>query len=113
MNKQANTQRGEVSLKLAGEGYKLIPSYENLAKLEDGSGPSILDLATRLQKRAITIDELAKIISCTAEPDIEREAAGRALVDQGIVQIIEPVSKLLANALMGGREGNVGAAKEK
>ncbi len=111
MTEKANPFRGEVALELSGVTYKLVPSYENLAKMEDDAGASILDFAQRIHNRTIKINDLAAIVSATAEPKIDTEAAARALLEEGLVKTIGPISKFFANALLGGREGNAPPAK--
>lgn len=112
MTKKTNLYRGEVALTLKAKSYRLVPSYENLAALEENAETSILDLATRLHKRTITIDDLSKIIACTSMPEISVEKAGQDVVDEGLVKVIEPISKFLSNALLGGSKGNAIAAEE-
>ena len=112
MSEKANPHRGEVALELSGKTYKLVPSYENLAKLEDEAGASILDYAQRIHNRTIKIKDLAAVVSATADPAIDLEAAGRGLLEEGLVKTIGPISKFFSNALLGGREGNVPPAKE-
>lgn len=112
MSEKANPHRGEVALELSGKTYKLVPSYENLVKMEDEGRASILDYAQRIHNRTIKINDLAAIVSSTAEPKIDVETAGRALLEEGLVKTIGPISKFFSNALLGGREGNVPPAKE-
>lgn len=111
MSEKANPQRGEVALELSGKTYRLVPSYENLAKMEEEAGVSILDFAQRIHNRTIKIKDLAAVVSVTAEPEIDLEAAGRAILEEGLVKTIGPISKFFSNALLGGREGNVPPAK--
>lgn len=110
MTAKPNVQRGEAVVELKGRRYRLVPSFENLAALEEAAGASLIDLATRLHQRTIRLSELATIIASTAEPEISRDAAGRALVEEGLVKVIGPVSKFLSAALLGGKEGNAKAA---
>lgn len=113
MSGRTNSHRGEVALTLKGQQYKMVPNYENLAALETEANTSLLDLAQRLHQRTIKISQLAAIVSATAEPVISTEEAGKALVEEGLVKTIGPISKFLSHALLGGSEGKVVAAEEK
>ena len=113
MSSKVNAYRGEVELTLKGKRYVLTPSYENLATLETAANLSLLELAQRLHQRTIKISDLAAIVSSTASPEISVEDAGKALVEEGLIKTIGPVSKFFSQALLGGSEGNVAAAGEK
>lgn len=112
MTGKTNAHRGEVALTLKGKAYRLVPSYENLAHLEESANASLLDMAQKIHKRTIKITDLAAVVAATAEPAISLEEAGRGLLEEGLVGTIGPISKFFSNALLGGREGNAEAAKE-
>lgn len=112
MTAKANPHRGEISLGLGDKTYRLVPSYENLAKLEEVNGISILDFAQKIHNRTIKIQDLAGVLAVLAEPEINKDQAARALIKEGLVKTIGPISKFFANALLGGQEGNPDPAKE-
>lgn len=110
---KANPHRGEVCLALGGRDYKLVPSYANLAAIEAGCGVGLIQFTRNLTTKGYNLTSLARIVSEAAEPEITLEDAGAAIIKGGIVTVAEAVTRFLTQALLGGEEGNVPAAKGK
>ena len=60
----ANGARGEIALILGGERHALIPSFRNLAEIEDRLDEGLIPLARRLAEGRIRAEEAATILWC-------------------------------------------------
>ncbi|MHA1835998.1 MAG: gene transfer agent family protein [Candidatus Odinarchaeia archaeon] len=58
----ANSQRGEVSIKLSGETYIMRPSFEALCELEDVLGTTLPQLVIDLQTGNVSLKKVTAVI---------------------------------------------------
>lgn len=115
----ANGARGEIALILTGERHTLIPSFCNLAEIEDRLGEGLIPLARRLAEGRIKTREAATILWCclgrredggqTSPPMEEEQLAAGLVAEYGVVRMLEMASSLLA-AFLG--EGDGEAAED-
>lgn len=102
MTARANSQRGEVELRLGNNTHVLRPSFENLVAAEDELG-SLFALVERAAEGAITLAEITSLLwhCLTNEPRPERDAFGQAVLQIGMVDATKPVRAILAQVLQG------------
>lgn len=99
-----NPQRGEASLEIAGEVYKLRPSFEALVAAEQDLG-SLFQLVERASEGALTLSEITGLLWHCLPVDERptREAVGQAVLAIGLVGATAPVRVILAQVLQGRR----------
>ncbi len=111
---RANAYRGEVEIEIGGATRVLRPTFAALAQLEQATGLSLIELATRAVGRRLGIGHVAWIVWAglrgaqdDAAPDIE--IVGEWVVEEGYSTILgaggedSPLAEFMALAL-GGRE---------
>jgi hypothetical protein len=100
----ANTTRGEVSLTLNKATYKLIPSFETLAKIETDLEMPLGKLVNKVQSGSIKMVELIEVLNCVAEPAIAPENFKTHFEEHGVIDVMIAVGQFLLNGVLGGRE---------
>ena len=118
----ANGARGEIALILGGERHALIPSFRNLAEIEDRLDEGLIPLARRLAEGRIRAEEAATILWCClgreedgdqpSAPMDEAQLASALLAEHGLVRMLEMASALLA-AFLGEGDTAEDVAPEK
>jgi hypothetical protein len=99
----ANAARGEAELRLAGERYRLRPSFAALVAAEAEVGP-LFALAERAGEGGLRIDELVALLwHCLADrPDaLTRDAFGEAVLAAGLAQVTPALRLMLLQILQG------------
>lgn len=98
----ANPHRGEVSLSLSGQVYRLRPSFDALVAAEAEIG-SLIALVERAGSGTVTLKDIAVLLHCCAQAgghDVTREAFAQALLREGIASSVVPLRTILGG-LMG------------
>lgn len=110
----ANPHRGEVEVELGGKAVLLRPSFAALVDVEKRLGIDLIPLAARFRLRQIGIRHVSTIIhACWASADRpEPEKVGELVLSSGIVDLIDPLIELLANALTGGSKNAAAPAEQ-
>lgn len=98
-HRQVNTWRGEVSITVAGESHVLVPSYRNLAAIEDACGVGLLDIVDRYEQKSLRVSEIAAILGAASEPAISVDTAGELLEKMGLAIAYTHLGRFLASAL--------------
>lgn len=99
----ANPLRGEAELRVAGERYRLRPTFAALISAEAELGP-LFALVERAADGGLRLDELAALFwHCVdARPEtLTREAVGEAVVGSGLVAAAPTLRMLLMQILQG------------
>ena len=99
----ANAQRGEASLRVAGEALVLRPSFAALVAAEEELGP-LFALVERAADGRLGLGELTALFwHCIRDRDagMTREAVGEALVEQGLAAVAPALRVLLGQILQG------------
>ena len=99
----ANALRGEAALRVAGEIYRLRPSFAALVAAEAELGP-LFALVDRAAAGGLRLDELARLLwHCIAERPaaVSVEAVGEAVVEAGLVQVTPALRMMLLQILQG------------
>ena len=99
---QANTMRGEASIRIAGEVRTLRPSFTALVAAEEELGP-LFALVERAGEGQLRLAEIAALFwHCLESRDgLTREAVGEAVVAGGLAAATRPLRALLAAILQG------------
>lgn len=98
----ANPQRGEAQFEVGGKMLQLRPTFNALVCAEEELGP-LLALVERAGEGQLRLAEIAALFwHCLADrTGIEREAVGRAVVQQGLAAATKPLRILLSEILRG------------
>lgn len=109
----ANPARGEHSLELGGQSYRLRPTYAATAAIEDELGRSALELLRAANAGALGYADLGAICAeyiraGAAEDDRLTRAvsAGRIaelIYEEGVLTVLVGVTLVLTDAVSGGR----------
>ncbi len=101
----ANPSRGEAVLMMAGEPWKLRPSFTALVAAEEELG-SLFALVERAASGGLKLTELVALFWHCCEPRSghrpTREAIGEAITAQGLASITPALRQLLEAVLKGG-----------
>lgn len=105
---QANPHRGEVNLTLGDQNYVLRPSFSALVAIEEELQTSVLLLAQKIALEGVlTLQELSSVCRHTLlEYTDSRETLEQELLEDGIMHVLEQVSELLNNAIVGMGKNN-------
>lgn len=98
-----NALRGEAEFRVAGETYRLRPSFAALVAAESELGP-LFALTERAAAGGLRLDELAGLLwhCIDARPAaLTREAVGEAVVGAGLVAVTPALRLLLMQILQG------------
>jgi hypothetical protein len=101
----ANIERGEVAIILDGKEYVMVPSYENLVKIEVATGKSIVVLLRSIATLTCSLSDMAHIVSIGTGKFIPSNA-GELLVKAGFANddILKSIATFFDNALTGGKK---------
>lgn len=101
---QANPQRGEASLAIAGTPRRLRPAFAALVAVEEELGP-LFELVERAGDGRLRLGEMTALFwHCLAEPGgLTREDVGEAVVAAGLAGCAQPLRILLGQILQGHR----------
>ncbi len=96
---EANPHRGEVSLVVGGHELKLVPSYANLAAVEEALDCGFLELAERLSDRSLKISDIARAFRIIARPRISHTRAVAAIEEIGLTAAYAKFGEFVVAAL--------------
>lgn len=100
----ANALRGEAELRVAGEVYRLRPTFAVLVSAEAELGP-LFALAERAAEGGLALSEIAALFwhCIDGRPEaLTREAVGEAVVAAGLVTVT-PVLRVMLMQILQGR----------
>lgn len=103
MSGGVNALRGEAELRVAGEAYRLRPSFAALVAAETELGP-LFALVDRAAEGGLRLDELARLFwhCIDARPDaVTLDAVGEAVVEAGLVAVTPALRMMLMQILQG------------
>ncbi|MEH3098875.1 GTA-gp10 family protein [Sphingomonas adhaesiva] len=108
---EANPERGEDDLVLAGVSYRMRPSHEAIRAIEKKTGFSLLELVRLGNASALSTDHVgvvaAEFIRAGAETESMRAVHPERIADlayeEGVVRVTAALTILLADAARGGR----------
>lgn len=103
MSGRANALRGEAELRIAGEAYRLRPSFAALVAAESELGP-LFALAERGAEGQLALKEIAVLFwHCIADRPaaLTVDAVGEAVAAAGLVAATPPLRQLLLQILQG------------
>lgn len=109
---EPNAVRGEFSFALGDHEFTMVPSFQNIARIESGLGRSILALSGELSAgRGVTLAELVLIIDNLAKkPKPSRDEIGDMLMAEGVLAGMPVLETLITRVVGGSRrasaEGN-------
>jgi Phage tail tube protein, GTA-gp10 len=98
-----NALRGEAELRVAGELYRLRPSFAALVAAEAELGP-LFALVDRAAEGGLRLDELTRLFwhCIDARPaTLSVEAVGDAVVEAGLVAVTPALRQMLMQILQG------------
>lgn len=108
----ANKARGEVTLELGAETYVLVPSFGNVAEIEDKLGTSLFAAGRRLELADITVAELLAYTQAFLDANghvLEPEAIKQAIADGGAYNVVLTLAEYCRAYAFGGQEKKVAA----
>lgn len=103
MSGAANPLRGEAELRVAGEVYRLRPTFTALVAAEDELGP-LFTLAERAAAGGLGLAETAALLwhCIDARPEaLTRAAVGEAVAGAGLVAVMPVLRSVLMQILQG------------
>jgi hypothetical protein len=103
MSGQANSARGEATLRVGGEVLVLRPSFAALVAAEEELGP-LFALVERAAAGAMRLSEMAALFWHVVDtrPDwVTREAVGEAVLAMGLAEATPLLRVVLKQILMG------------
>ncbi|MDX2211047.1 MAG: GTA-gp10 family protein [Sphingopyxis sp.] len=103
MSGAANPFRGEAELRVAGEVYRLRPTFTALVAAEDELGP-LFALAERAAAGGLGLAETAALLwhCIDARPEaLTRAAVGEAVAGAGLVAVTPVLRSVLMQILQG------------
>jgi Phage tail tube protein, GTA-gp10 len=98
-----NALRGEAELRVAGEVYRLRPSFAALVEAEAELGP-LFALTERAAAGGLRLDEIAALLwhCIDGRPEaVTRGAVGEAVVGAGLVAVTPVLRSVLMQILQG------------
>lgn len=110
----ANEARGEVEIRLGDARYTLTPTYAAIARAEALAEAGIVRIANRLWEGDVRLSDLAALVAAgVGEERLSLEAAGEAILAEGLSGVIEPLGRYLAQILDPRGEAGAEPAQEK
>ena len=115
----ANKHRGEVTLELGGESYVLVPSFGNVAEIEDAIGTNLLTVGKKLEATNFTEPELLSFIEAFLKAsghEVDAEAIAEGITESGVLNVTAPLIKFVVAYAFGGttkKKAAGGALKSK
>jgi hypothetical protein len=118
----ANPERGEHSLELAGVAYRLRPEFGATVAIEQKTGRSLLELVAAGNRGALSLTQIGVIagayIRAGADPDdkltrgVKDERVAELAYQDGVGRVMPVLTLVLLDAVTGGRapEGEAEAA---
>ena len=116
----ADPERGELELELAGVPYRLRPSHQAIRAIERKTGFSLLELVRLGNAHALSLDHVgvvsAELIRAGAGADdaatraVHEDRIGELAYEEGVVKVTARVTLCLVEAANGGRTAS-GEAK--
>ena len=103
----ANKARGEVTLELGGETYVLVPSFGNVAEIEDKLGTSLFAAGRKLELADITVGDLLAYIQAFLDANghaLEPEAIKEAIASEGAFKVVSGLAEYCRAYAFGGQE---------
>lgn len=110
---QANANRGEHSLTLAGKTYRLRPSYAAVVEIEEQLGRSAMELLRAANTMTLNFTDqgviAAELIRAGAEEgddltrNVSAERIGELIFEEGTANALVALTVVLASAVTGGR----------
>ncbi|PWR22753.1 gene transfer agent family protein [Zavarzinia aquatilis] len=105
MSDFANPHRGEVSVTLGGQVYRLRPSFAALAETEVMAGCGLVPLARRFLDGSYGLrDVVAVLVPALKAAGQGGESVGQLVIDTGFLTVAPACAALLAAALAPDRE---------
>ena len=96
--------RGEVAIEIGKQNHKLIPSFENIAALEDATGCGLYELAGKFREGQITLRHVGAILGVVANPPVSPEALKASIEQGGLPGVTAAIGGFLVAAITGGEE---------
>lgn len=109
---EVNPQRGEVRLSAGGREFKLVPSYANLAAVEEALDCGFLELAERLTDRSLKISDIARAFRVIARPRISQTRAVAVIEEIGLTAAYAKFGEFVVAALFPEGAGSVNGQGE-
>ena len=107
----ANEDRGEHEITLAGTSYKLRPSFHAMRAIEKKTGKSLVMLARAGNLGDLSLDDTgivaAELIRAGADDELTRkvsaERIGELCYEEGLPNVVAKLTLCLVDAATGGR----------
>jgi hypothetical protein len=109
----ADPERGELELELAGMRYRLRPSHQAIRAIERKTSFSLLELVRLGNAHALSMDHVgivsAELIRAGAAPEdaatraVHEDRISELVFEEGVVKVTARVTLCLAEAANGGR----------
>lgn len=97
----SNPLRGEAAIRIAGVAHTLRPTFDALVRAEEELGP-LFALVERAGEGQLRLAEIAALFwHCLAEPRVDRETVGEAVIAMGLAEAAKPLRVLLGEILRG------------
>lgn len=106
-----NPQRGEEKVEIGGKSVRLVPSFQNLARIEEVAEAGLIEMARRMANGSVRLKDMVAVVTVASEPEISEEELAAAVEAEGMVILVEAATRFVLHALTGGKEGNGGAAE--
>jgi hypothetical protein len=99
----ANKERGEIAVSLGGKDYRLRPTFQALAEIENRSGIGLVALARRFLAQDFGLNDVIAVLEPAIEAGGVKPPAdlGALVVMQGIATFTAPIETFLIQALTG------------
>ncbi len=113
----ANKARGEVTLKLGGETYVLVPSFGVIAEIEDELDTNMFKLGARVDQLDFNAKDLVRTVQAILKAnghEVAEDRLAEAIAEEGAGPVLVPLIAFIGSYVWGGRtEKKDGKAKTK
>ena len=98
----ANRVRGEVTVNLDGQAVRLRPTFDAIARAEEGMGRGIMSVLTLLQREDMRLKDVVEIVhACGVGLKMTREQVAEAVMREGLGEFVTPVAQLVIGVVGG------------
>ena len=111
-----NKARGETAVK--GTDYILVPSYANIAKLEELSGMGIFEFAAKAAYTQLTMKEMIQFVWVLSGTEDKIDHVGELFLKDGIANLMPYISNCLEfilnpDSVEAAKKSSKGTSKKK
>ena len=113
----ANAARGDVPITLKRNGvereFVMRPSFTAIAEVEQATGQGFFQLARKVSTGDLSLSAMAAIVTAgmkAAGETASVKPVGEMIFETGMVNVLQPVTRWISNAVTGGKDPEPGEA---